>query len=135
VIGIPTQAAQDPQAGAAAPGIGFAIPSNIAKDVASQLIKNGRVTNSHRAYLGVQVASAAGGQGAVVYSVTAGGPAERAGIRANDVITAVGDHAVVDQASLAVALAGLLPASTVSVGVRRDGSTLTFTVELGELPG
>lgn len=52
VIGIPTLAAQDPQAGGTAPGIGFAIPSNVAKDIASQLITSGRVTNSHRAYLG-----------------------------------------------------------------------------------
>ena len=57
VIGIPTLAAQDPQAGGTAPGIGFAIPSNVAKDIAAQLIQNGRVTNSHRAYLGVQGAS------------------------------------------------------------------------------
>jgi putative serine protease PepD len=49
VIGIPTLAAQNPQAGGTAPGIGFAIPSNVAKDIAAQLIQNGRVTNSHRA--------------------------------------------------------------------------------------
>jgi S1-C subfamily serine protease len=135
VIGIPTLAAQDPQAGGAAPGIGFAIPSNIAKDIASQLIQSGRVTNSHRAYLGVQVASATGGQGAAVYAVTSGAPADRAGIRADDVIFAVGDHAVVDQPSLAAALAGLAPGTQVTVMVRRNGSSLAVTVTLGELPG
>ena len=135
VIGIPTLAAQDPQAGSAAPGIGFAIPSNIATDIASQLIQSGRVTNSHRAYLGVQVASATGGQGAAVYAVTSGGPADRAGIRVDDVISAVGEHAIADQPSLAAALAGLAPGTAVPVTIRRNGSTLTVTVTLGELPG
>ena len=52
VIGIPTLAATDQQIGGSAPGIGFAISSNIAKDIAGQLIAHGKVTNSHRAALG-----------------------------------------------------------------------------------
>ena len=56
VIGIPTLAATDPELGAsAAPGIGFAIPSNLVKDIATQIIRFGHVTNSHRAYLGIQI--------------------------------------------------------------------------------
>src|SRR6266566_3537530 len=50
VIGIPTLGVSDPQLGGAAAGIGFAIPSNTVKDIAGQLIKDGKVTNSHRAY-------------------------------------------------------------------------------------
>lgn len=133
VIGITTLAAQDPQAGGTAPGIGFAIPSNIAKDIAAQLIQNGRVTNSHRAYLGLQVASASDGSGAVVYSVVAGGPADRAGVRANDVITSLGGHKVVDQPSLASVLAALQPGQTVRLEVVRDGSATALSVNLGEL--
>lgn len=133
VVGITTLAAQDPQAGGTAPGIGFAIPSNIAKDIAGQLIQNGRVTNSHRAYLGVQVATVGDGQGAVVYSVVGGGPADRAGVRPNDVITSVGGHKVVDQQSLASALAALLAGQTVQVEVVRDGSPIALSVNLGEL--
>jgi len=60
VIGLPTLAAVDPQVGqggSAAPGIGFAVPSNIVRDIAGQLIANGgQVTNSHRAALGISVA-------------------------------------------------------------------------------
>lgn len=133
VIGVTTLAAQDPQAGGTAPGIGFAIPSNIAKDIAGQLIQNGRVTNSHRAYLGVQVASANDGSGAVVYSVVAGGPADRAGVRANDVITSIGGHKVMDQPSLASALAALQAGQTVRLDVIRDGTVTALTVNLGEL--
>lgn len=134
VIGITTLAAQDPQAGGTAPGIGFAIPSNIAKDIAGQLIKDGRVTNSHRAYLGVQAASASDGRGAFVYSVVSGGPADRAGVRPNDVITSLGGHRIADQPSLASALAALQPGQSVPLEVLRpDGSTASLTVELGEL--
>jgi putative serine protease PepD len=135
VVGIPTLAAQDPQAGGTAPGIGFAIPSNIARDIASQLIVSGRVTNTHRAYLGVQVASAADGRGALVYSVAVGGPAERGGIKPDDVITSIGGRLVVDQPSLASSLSALEPGETVTVEVKRGDSGVSLTLALGELPG
>jgi putative serine protease PepD len=55
IIGIPTLAATDPQlGGGAAPGIGFGIPSNIVRNIATQLINQGTVTLSNRASLGVQ---------------------------------------------------------------------------------
>ena len=57
MIGIPTLAAVDPELGAA-PGIGFAIPSDTAVDVASQIIEHGRVVNTRRAALGVRVGTA-----------------------------------------------------------------------------
>ena len=135
VVGIPTLAAQDPQAGGTAPGIGFAIPSNIAKDIASQLIESGRVIKTHRAYLGVQVASATDGSGALVYAVAAGGPAERGGMKPNDVITSIGGRVVVDQPSLASALSALEPGQTVTVEVKRGDSGVSLTLALGELPG
>lgn len=137
VIGITTLAAQDPIAGGTAPGIGFAVPSNIAADIATQLIATGHVTSSHRAYLGLQAATLAGDQGGViVYSVVPGGPADKAGIRANDVITSIGGRTVTDQASLAAALAGMLPGQVVQVGVSRsDGTSARVTVTIGELPG
>ena len=53
MIGIPTLAASDPQLGGAAAGIGFAIPSNDVATIAAQLVANGKVVNSDRAYLGV----------------------------------------------------------------------------------
>lgn len=56
VVGIPTLAALNPQTrGSAAPGIGFAIPSNLVTDIAGQLVAHGRVLNSHRAALLVEV--------------------------------------------------------------------------------
>ena len=141
VVGIPTLAATDQQlGGGAAPGIGFAIPSNIVTDIAGQLIKTGHVTNSHRAALGVRVQTVTGpdGQpaGAGIAAVTPGGPAAKAGLQAGDVITAVNGTATPDTETLAAVLAGLQPGQQASLSVTKaDGSTATVKVTLGQLPG
>ena len=80
MIGIPTLAATDSELGTTASGIGFAIPSNVVTDIASQIIKYGHVVDSHRPYLGVQIADTMGTDGVYVSTVTAGGPADKAGI-------------------------------------------------------
>jgi putative serine protease PepD len=136
VIGIPTLAATDPQlGGSAAPGIGFAIPSNTVRNVATQLISQGKVTNSHRAWLGVEVAATTSG-GLLVTKVQAGGPAAAAGIRAGELITAVDGTATPDPATLADVLAGLDPGQAVTVAVARpDGAKQTLRVTLGQFPG
>ena len=140
VVGIPTLAATDQQLGGAAPGIGFAIPSNIVTDIAGQIIKTGHVTNSHRAALGVRVQTVTGpnGQpaGVGIAAVTPGGPAARAGLQAADVITAVNKTATPDTETLAAVLTGLRPGQQVSLTVTKaDGSTATVNVPLGQLPG
>jgi putative serine protease PepD len=136
VIGIPTLAASDPQIGGTAPGIGFAIPSNIAKDLAQQLIDNGRVVNSHRAYLGIRAADVQSGQGVLVYSVEQGGPAAKAGLPEGVLITSVAGQPTPDAGTLAAVLATLEPGRTVPVEtLSRAGSTKTYQVTLGELPG
>jgi putative serine protease PepD len=80
VIGIPTLAAADPQLGGAASGIGFAIPSNTVRGIASQIIPHGRVVDSHRAALGVSLADSLERPGALVAAAQPGGPAETSGI-------------------------------------------------------
>ncbi len=136
VIGIPTLAASDPQMGGAAPGIGFAVPSNIATDIAHQLVQNGKVVSSHRAYLGVQLADVTTGQGALVFSVQSGGPAAKAGIPEDVLIVSIGGKPTPDSATLAAVLAELQPGQTVDVEyMARDGSQKTVKVTLGELPG
>jgi S1-C subfamily serine protease len=140
VVGIPTLAATDQQLGGAAPGIGFAIPSDIVTDIAGQIIKTGHVSNSHRAAIGVRVetVSGPGGQpaGVGVVTVTPGGPAARAGLQPGDVITTVNGTATPDTEALSAILAGLRPGQQVSLGVTKaDGSTATIRVTLGLLPG
>ena len=136
VIGIPTLAATDPQlGGGAAAGIGFAIPSNTVRDVAGQLISKGKVTNSHRAFLGVEVAATTSG-GLLITKVQPGGPAAKAGLRAGELVTAVDGTATPDPATLADVLAGLDPGQTVTVAVARPGGARqTLRVTLDQLPG
>jgi len=135
LIGIPTLAAVDQQlGGGAAPGIGFAIPSNTVKDVASQLVQFGHVVNTHRAYLGIQAATSFGG-GVVVTGVVPGGPAATAGISAGDQITSFNGKPVQTLDDLNTLLAAAQPGQKVQVAISHsDGTTATVTVTLGELP-
>ncbi|MER6001295.1 trypsin-like peptidase domain-containing protein [Nonomuraea angiospora] len=139
VIGIPTLAATDPElGGGAAPGIGFAIPSNTARDIATQIVRYGKVTNSHRAALGIQgstVISTDGQEiGVGVIRVEPGSGADKAGIAAGDVIVSINGRNTPTMASLAEALATLRPGDQAKVGVQHsDGTTSTVTVTLSQL--
>ncbi|HEX5293283.1 MAG TPA: trypsin-like peptidase domain-containing protein [Streptosporangiaceae bacterium] len=139
VTGIPTLAATDQQLGGSAPGIGFAISSNTVTLIARQLVATGHVTNSGRAALGVGVSTVAGSdgapEGAGVISVTAGGPAAKAGIKAGSVITSVNGTPTPDVQALSAAVAGLRPGDVAKVGVTTaDGHHETVRVTLGQLP-
>jgi len=132
VVGIPTLAAAT-QTGTAA-GIGFAIPSNLVRDIAGQLIRHGHVVNSHRAALGVSVADSVVRAGALVVAVQKGGPADRAGITAGDAIVAVNGTSVPDSEALGTVLAAYHPGDTVKVTITQtDGKTRTVPIALGEL--
>jgi S1-C subfamily serine protease len=140
VVGIPTLAATDPElGGSAAPGIGFAIPSNVVKDIAGQLVKDGKVTNSHRAAIGATVTTVTDGQGQPagvgVVSVAPGGPAASAGITAGDVITSVAGQPVISTQQLATVLAGQDVGKTVPVDVVSTSGKRTVQVTLGQLTG
>ncbi|GIH28884.1 protease [Acrocarpospora phusangensis] len=137
VVGIPTLGASD-QAGSV-DGIGFAIPSTTASDIAQQLIKDGRVVNSHRAALGVRVGTAIGENGepigVVVSTVAAGSGAAKAGIRPGDVIVSVNGAPTPTTTALSEVLAGLSPRKQVKVELLdENGRVHAVTVTLGELP-
>jgi S1-C subfamily serine protease len=139
VIGIPTLAAVSANGSTQAQGIGFAIPSNLARDIARQLIETGHVTNSHRAALGAQVTTVTGPDGAPagagIVAVTSGGPADSAGLRPGDVITAAGTTRTPDGTALSQALAAARPGQQVTLEITRSAQPLTLQVTLGELPG
>jgi len=137
VIGIPTLAATDPNlGGSAAPGIGFAIPASMVKTVADQIIKNGKVTDSGRAALGITARTVVDDSfqaaGVAVVEVKNGGAADKAGIEAGDVITKVGETKITTITSLSEALAADKPGGKVSVTFTRDGDAKTVDVTLGE---
>jgi len=120
-------------------GIGFAIPSRLARQVIDQLKEYKTVK---RGWLGVSIqdvdansAKALGlkeAKGALVSSVTPGDPADKAGIRAGDVITAVEGVEVADAGDLTRKIGDLLPGAKVGVTVWRDGKTEKLTLVLGE---
>jgi Do/DeqQ family serine protease len=122
-------------------GIGFAIPSNMAKAVMDQLMKTGKV---RRGMLGVTIQSVdadlasslnlPAARGAIVTSVQTGGPAERAGLQRGDVITAINKQPVVDNNTLRNLVAGMPPGSKVDVTALRNGHDQNFQVPLAELP-
>jgi putative serine protease PepD len=117
-------------------GVGFAIPSNTAVKIADQLIATGKASH---AQIGVSVADApsstdgAPGLGATVQAVTPNGPAAKAGLKVGDVVTKVDDRRVTDANSMIVAVRSHDPGQTVTVTVRRGGSTVTLRVTLGAI--
>ncbi|MFC9908573.1 S1C family serine protease [Streptomyces sp. NPDC059862] len=137
VIGIPTLAALDPKFGdSAAPGIGFAIPASMVKTVADQIVKEGRVTDSGRAALGITGRTVVDDQfrpaGVAVVEVIEGGAAERAGIAPGDIITRLGDDDITTITSLAEALATAQPGDRTTVTFTQNGDERTVDVTLGE---
>ncbi|XRQ11962.1 S1C family serine protease [Actinomadura welshii] len=141
VIGVPTAAATDPAAGGAAPGIGFATPSNTVKRIVPQLIRTGEVSDSGRAALGVVVRTLVDPQSgrrsavAVVEVMENGGAAE-AGIRPGDLILSVNGTPTPTQTELTSVLANLKPGDTATVEIQRPGGAKQeVKVKLGELPG
>jgi S1-C subfamily serine protease len=139
VIGIPTLAAVNPEAGGAAPGIGFAVPSDLATDLARQIVANGKVVDSRRAALGLSAVTVTdnSGQpvGVGVTAVQPGGPAAKAGIKDGDVITMIDKTEVKNAQQLQAALAEHRPGDVVQVTfIRPPGGPTTVPVTLGELP-
>ena len=131
VVGIADQIATDGSAEQSS-GVGFAVPIDLVKSALATLERGGKVQH---AYLGVATgASASGTDGAAVSSVVAGGPAGDAGLRAGDVVTAVGDTAVADSNDLVAAVAAHRPGDEVKLTVKRGSDTLHLTVTLGTQP-
>lgn len=135
LIGIPTLAAVDTETSQLANGIGFAIPSNTVRAIARQIVDHGHVVSSGRAYLGARLATLLSGR-VLVVSVTARGPAAKAGIDAGETIAAIDGQAVHSVDDVAAVLADLHPGATAKVAVRTPGGKAeTRTVTLGDYPG
>jgi len=123
-------------------GIGFAIPSNMAKSVMEQLIKSGTV---RRGVLGVTVQPLTSDiaanlglkdvNGVIVSSVQPGSSAERAGLKQGDVITKLNGTPVNDSNAFRNHVASTQPGSSISLTVLRDGHEQELSATLGERPG
>lgn len=123
-------------------GIGFAIPTNLARDVMDSLVKDGKVT---RGYLGVMIQDVTPAlakqfkleeqKGALVGDVVPSGPADKAGLKSGDVVVAFDGKEIRDSRHLKMQVARTKPGETATVKVLRDGSTKTLKVAVKELPG
>src|SRR5215472_8528339 len=137
VIGINT-AIYSPNGGSV--GIGFAVPSNVAKNIVAQLEEHGKVS---RGWLGVQIqevtpAIAAslglqGEHGALVAVVTAGSPGAKAGVKQGDVILSFNGAEVGQLRDLPRLVAGTAPDAAATMKVWRNGQTVELQAKVGEL--
>jgi putative serine protease PepD len=115
-------------------GIGFAVPSNTARQVVPILKKGGTIK---RAYLGVRTAATSpstGGTGAQIASVEPGGPASRSGLHVGDVIKTVDGKKITDPTQLSNLISSMKPGNQVDIVVERNGSSQTIQVTLGLRP-
>jgi len=121
-------------------GIGFAIPSNLAKKIVKQLKEKGRVI---RGYLGIQIQPITKDQkkilnlkearGALVTGVEPDLPAERAGLKRYDVIVEINGAPVKDPNDLRFKIADIQPGKEIEIKIIRDGKEKILTAELAEL--
>lgn len=117
-------------------GVGFAIPSNTAKRIATEIMQTGKASH---ALLGALVsdatnsdASASFTVGALVEEVTAGGAAQLGGIKAKDIIVKFNDRAITSAGELTAAVRQQPAGAKATVELIRDGKTMTITVTLGD---
>ncbi len=120
-------------------GAGFAIPSQLAQSITTQLIKTGSV---HHGYLGVSMNDVTpdnasffklpDATGAIVAQVTPDSPASRAGLESGDVILQLNGHQVINGGALQVAVSEETPGQTITLGILRNGSPRTVNLTLGE---
>ncbi len=122
-------------------GVGFAVPVNVARQILPQLRSKGYVS---RGWLGVQVQALdedlakslkmSDSKGALISNVSAGSPAEKAGLKPGDVVRDVDGHAVADSSDLSQQIASKSPGSKVELTVLRDGTQKNLEVSLGTFP-
>ncbi|RJQ46600.1 MAG: DegQ family serine endoprotease [Nitrospiraceae bacterium] len=122
-------------------GIGFAVPSNMAKSVMTQLINKGRVT---RGWLGITIQNftpelakefgLSKTAGALVTEIMKGSPAEKAGLRRGDIITEIDSKGIKNVESLRNTIAQSNVGSTIELTVVRDGKTMTINATITEFP-
>jgi len=126
VIGVNAQIESD---SGGSDGVGFAIPSNTIKSIATQLISSGK---AQHAFLGVELGT--NGAGARVVSVRSATPAAKAGLRAGDVITSLGGKKISSSDDLRAAINARKPGDHVSVTFLRNGQRHTVSLTLGSRP-
>jgi serine protease Do len=123
-------------------GAGFAIPSQIARATAEQLIQHGKVDHG---YLGININdvtpdnahffSLQNASGAIVAQVTPDSPASRGGLQTGDVITQINGETVQNGSALQVAVSEVAPGTKIALSVIREGKPVTLNLTVGQFHG
>ena len=121
-------------------GIGFAIPSNLAKPILEQIIKNGKFESVSLGIRGIDVSryNVLGQEklpidsGVYIHEILSGSPAESAGLKPKDIITKVGDTKVTSNSTLKAALLNYKIGDKIKIEVYRDGKTTTIEVTFSQ---
>ena len=128
VIGVTSQIESD---SGGSDGVGFAVPSDTIRSIAAQLISSGK---AEHAFLGVVLRDASSSNGAAISQVRSATPAAKAGLKAGDVITALGGKSISTASQLRAAINARRPGDSVSLTYRRGGQSHTVTVKLASRP-
>jgi putative serine protease PepD len=112
-------------------GVGFAIPSNTVRSIASQLISSGK---AEHAFLGVVLRDSSSQTGAAINPVRAGTPAARAALRAGDVVTSAAGTEINSASELRAVINAHRPGDSISVTYTRGGQSHTVKVKLAARP-
>jgi putative serine protease PepD len=143
LIGVPSAGATVPsssgESSGGSIGLGFAIPVDLAKTIANEIITTGSVTHAFFGLGTAPIPASAAAQGGVpdglfVQTVTAGGPAAAAGLRQGDIITKINGEPATDPVQLQELTLTKRPGDTVQLEYWRNGTTTTTTVTLGTQP-
>jgi putative serine protease PepD len=139
LVGVPTAGATVPNSGGGSIGLGFAIPVDLAKSIADEIIATGRVTHAYFGLQTVPIPPAAAAQaglpeGLFVRTVAPGGPAAQAGLRPDDVITSIDGEPATSNLQLQELTLTKKSGDTVPIGYTRAGHSATTTVTLGAQP-
>jgi serine protease Do len=123
-------------------GAGFAIPSQIVRTTAEQLIKNGKIEHG---YLGISMNDVTpenahffnlqDARGAIVAQVTPDSPAGRGGLATGDVITELNGSKIDNGSALQVAVSEMTPGTKLALGVIRNGKPVTLSLTVGQFHG
>lgn len=137
LVGINTAIAASPDVGAE--GIAFAIPIDVVKEVADELIQSGRATHPWLGVIGANIDAETArqfgiGQGARIIEVAPDSPADEAGLRPDDVIVGFDGETITSMDELVVEIRLREVGDEVALEVVRDGETITVTVVLGDRP-
>jgi S1-C subfamily serine protease len=123
-------------------GIGFAIPSNLAKKVVTQLKEKGKVVRGYLGLLPIDIdddtkdaLKLKDKRGALINSVEAGTPAAKAGLKQYDVVVGVNGQDVKDQNDLRFKIADIQPGTKIELKIIRDGKDMMLTATVAELEG